>query len=252
MDEEKQKGLPRHLAIIMDGNRRWARKRGLSSEQGHARGVDALREIVRAARKIPIEFLTLYGFSTNNWQRSDDEVQGLMTLLRTYLRSDLVELHENNIRLRVLGRREGLEADILSLIDEAETLTKDNQGMTLAIAFNYGARDEIARAAQKIAHAACAGQLDPDSIDIDVIAARLDTRDMPPVDLLVRTGGEHRLSDFLLWQSAYAEFIFTETFWPDFSPEFLSKALDDYRERDRRFGTDAQSVSQSSPQKAAY
>ena len=248
MDEEKQKGLPRHLAIIMDGNRRWARKRGLSSEQGHARGVDALREIVRAARKIPIEFLTLYGFSTNNWQRSDDEVQGLMTLLRTYLRSDLVELHENNIQLRVLGRRDDLEADISSLIDEAEALTKDNQGMTLAIAFNYGARDEIARAAQKIAHAACAGKLEPDSIDINVIAACLDTRDMPSVDLLIRTGGERRLSDFLLWQSAYAEFIFTETFWPDFSPEFLIKALDDYCERDRRFGADVQ----SSSQKVAY
>ncbi len=237
-EEQHKKDLPCHLAIIMDGNRRWARRRELSSEQGHAQGVDALREIVRTADKIPLAFLTLYGFSTNNWCRSDEEVQGLMKLLRAYLRSDLVELHEHNIRLRVLGRRDDLEADILGLIDEAEILTKDNQGMTLAIAFNYGAQDEIARAAQKIARAVLEHRLDPENIDVAVVAAQLDTRDMPPVDLLIRTGGEQRLSDFLLWQSAYAEFIFTETFWPDFTPELLLKALDDYRLRDRRFGAD--------------
>ncbi len=233
-----RQGVPRHVAMIMDGNRRWAQARGLPSGQGHERGVSALREIVRAANKIPIEFLTFYGFSTNNWRRSDDEVQNLMKLLRSYLRSDLAELHENNVRLRILGRRANLEADILALVDEAEALTKGNQGMSLAIAFNYGARDEIARAAQKIARAA-RGQLDPDAITMDTIAAALDTHDMPPVDLVIRTGGEQRLSDFLLWQSAYAELVFTETFWPDFTPQLFMQALDDYLERSRRFGADA-------------
>ena len=225
--------LPDHVALIMDGNRRWAEAHGFSSKEGHARGVVALREIVRYANGISLKYLTLYGFSVNNWQRSEAEVEALMQLLRLYIRGDLAELHQSDIRVRFLGSREGIAADIVDLIDEAEALTADNRRMVLSIAFNYGSRDEIARALRRLVDRGA-------PISIAHIEEALDSHPLPPVDVLIRTGGEQRLSDFLLWQSAYAELIFVDAFWPDFTPDRFREALAEYAVRDRRFGTDSE------------
>lgn len=227
---------PRHVAIIMDGNGRWATSRGLPRLEGHRRGVEALRRTVRAAIDLGIEFLTVYSFSAENWTRPIEEVQSLMSLLHLFIRNDLAKLHASNVRVKVIGVREGLAPDIVALLDEAESMTHDNSGLTLVVAFNYGARQEIAVAVRTLATKVAAGALDPADINADAVAAALDTVDVPDPDLVIRTSGEQRLSNFLLWQAAYAEFVFLPTLWPDFDRADLDAALDEYRSRERRFG----------------
>lgn len=218
----------RHVAIIMDGNGRWAKKRHLPHIVGHQRGVEAVRTLVRAVRAMGLEALTLYAFSTENWRRPEDEISGLMGLLRRYIVSDLEEFVANNIRLKIIGDFRALAPDVVELLDDALARTSANTGTTLAIALNYGSQDEIARAATK---AAAKGAITPEAIE-----AELDTADMPPLDLLIRTSGEIRLSNFLLWQAAYAEMWFTDVLWPDFTPAHFEEALSHFAKRDRRFG----------------
>jgi undecaprenyl diphosphate synthase len=229
-------GVPRHVAIIMDGNRRWAAKRHLPRQIGHRQGVEAVRVITRAAGEMGIEYLTLYGFSSENWNRPADEVSDLMGLLRLFIRRDLAELHQNGVQVKIIGDRKHLEPDIVALIEEAEALTQANNRLKLMIAFNYGGQNEIVSAARRIALEVKAGRLDPDMISIETVAAHLDTAGVPDPDLVIRTSGEKRLSNFLLWQSAYAELVFTDTYWPDFTPERLREALAEYNARERRFG----------------
>ena len=218
----------RHVAIIMDGNGRWAKKRRLPRAMGHQRGVEAVRGLVRAAREMGLEALTLYAFSTENWRRSAEEVSVLMGLLKRYIEADLEEFVANNVRLKIIGDYSILARDIVELLDEALVQTAGNDGTTLVVALNYGSQDEIARAAAK---AAAKGAITPDSIE-----AELDTAGRPPLDLLIRTSGEVRLSNFLLWQAAYAEMVFTETLWPDFTPTHLAEALAEFAGRERRYG----------------
>lgn len=218
----------RHVAIIMDGNGRWAKKRLLPHAMGHKKGVDAVRKVVRAARGMGLEALTLYAFSTENWRRPEDEVSALMGLLKSFILSDLDEFAANNVRLRIIGDYSVLPADVVELIEGALERTAGNTGTTLAVALNYGSQDEIARAAAK---AAAKGPITPEAIE-----AELDTAGMPPLDLLIRTSGEVRLSNFLLWQAAYAEMWFTDVLWPDFTPDHLQHALDEFALRERRYG----------------
>ncbi|MBX8782798.1 isoprenyl transferase [Ochrobactrum sp. GRS2] len=227
---------PRHIAIIMDGNGRWAKARGLPRVAGHKAGVDALRGIVRAAGDKGLEFLTLFAFSSENWSRPNSEVTELMGLLKLFIRRDLNKLHSQNVRVRIIGARDDLASDICALLNEAEKLTAANSGLTLVIAFNYGARDELTRAMRQIAEAIAAGQMRPDAITAEMISERLDTADIPDPDLIIRTSGEMRLSNFLLWQAAYSEFLFAPEYWPDFKPAHLFAAIDEYRKRVRRFG----------------
>lgn len=227
---------PAHIAIIMDGNGRWAHARGLPRTAGHRSGVEALRRTVRAAGEQGISWLTVYAFSSENWSRPKSEISDLMGLLRLFLRRDLAELHQNGVRVRVIGGREGLEPDIAALLTEAENLTAANTNMNLVVAFNYGARDEILRAARALAAEAKAGGLDPAAIHAEDFEARLDTAGIPDPDLIIRTSGEQRLSNFLLWQAAYAEFVFLPCHWPDFGADDLAAAIGQFQERDRRFG----------------
>jgi undecaprenyl diphosphate synthase len=227
---------PEHIAIIMDGNGRWAKSRGLPRAAGHRAGVEALRQAVRNAGDLGIGWMTVYAFSSENWSRPKSEVTDLMGLLKLFIRRDLAELHQNGVRVRVIGERASLQTDIRKLLEEAEQLTVDNRSMNLVIAFNYGSRDEIARAARKVAEAASAGRLSPEDITPESFAAFLDTVDIPDPDLIIRTGGEERLSNFLLWQAAYAEFVFQEVLWPDYGAEHLARALRDYGRRERRYG----------------
>jgi undecaprenyl diphosphate synthase len=227
---------PRHVALIMDGNGRWAAQRGLPRFEGHRRGVEALRRAVRAAINLDIRYLTVYSFSAENWSRPREEVQGLLTLLHRFIRNDLAELHANNVRVRVIGARNDLAADISDLLREAEQVTLENTGLTLVVAFNYGSRQEIAAAARALAEMVAQGRLAPEEIDAEAIARRLDTADIPDPDLIIRTSGEQRLSNFLLWQAAYAEFVFLPILWPDFDEAALSAAIAEYAHRDRRFG----------------
>ncbi|MFN4222454.1 MAG: polyprenyl diphosphate synthase [Novosphingobium meiothermophilum] len=218
----------RHVAIIMDGNGRWAKKRMMPRAFGHKRGVDTVREIARAARDMGLEALTLYAFSSENWKRPADEIADLMGLLRSFIRNDLDELVANNTRLKIIGDYRALAPDIVELIEDAMARTAQNTGTTLAIALNYGSQQEIARAAAK---AAAKGAITPEAIE-----AELDTACLPPLDLLIRTSGEIRLSNFLLWQAAYAEMWFTDVLWPDFTPAHLREALEQFAARERRFG----------------
>jgi undecaprenyl diphosphate synthase len=218
----------RHVAIIMDGNGRWAKKRHLPRVVGHQRGVEAVRRLARAARAMGLEALTLYAFSTENWRRPDDEVSALMSLLRRFILSDLEEFATDNVRLKIIGNYKVLPPDVVDLIEGALARTASNTGSILAVALNYGAQDEIARAAQK---AAAKGPVTPETIE-----AELDTADLPPLDLLIRTSGEVRLSNFLLWQAAYAELWFTDVLWPDFTPTHLEEALAAFAQRERRYG----------------
>lgn len=233
---------PRHVAIIMDGNGRWAAARGLPRFEGHRRGLEAVRRIVRASGDLGIEVLTLFSFSTENWNRPVQEVSDLMGLLKRFIRNDLADLHQRGVRVRIIGRRDNLAQDILILLQEAEDLTKANQAMTLVIAFNYGARQELASAMQRLAVKIAQAQLQPSDIDPDQIAAHLDTAGLPDPDLIIRTSGEQRLSNFLLWQAAYSEFVFVPTHWPDFDRDTLESALAQYAARDRRFGGLASSL----------
>ena len=226
MDSEAKQA--RHVAIIMDGNGRWAKKRALPRALGHQRGVEALRKTVRGAREFGLEALTIYAFSTENWSRPEDEVSDLMALMKRFIASDLAEMVRENVRLKIIGDHSAFDPEVAAMIDDALAQTAGNDGTTLAVALNYGSQDEIARAATQAAEA---GAITPESI-----AANLDTADLPPLDLLIRTSGEIRLSNFLLWQAAYAELYFTETLWPDFGPDELRAALDEFARRERRYG----------------
>ena len=227
---------PAHVAVIMDGNGRWAKARGLPRIAGHKRGAEAVRRTITAAAELGVRYLTLYGFSSENWKRPADEVDDLMGLLRHYLRGELAELHRNGVRLRVIGDRQRLAQDIVQLIEQAEATTRDNSGLNLLIALSYGARAEITTAARALAARAARGELDPAAIDEDAVTGALWTAGVPDVDLMIRTSGEKRLSNFLLWQSAYAELVFVDTLWPDFGKDDLAAALDEFQRRDRRYG----------------
>jgi len=227
---------PVHVAIIMDGNGRWAKARGLPRTAGHKKGVEAVRRTVEAARELGIGYLTIFSFSSENWRRPEEEVSDLMGLLRFYLRSEIAELHKAGIRLRVIGERTRLSPDIVRLIENAEELTAANTTMTLVVALSYGSRQEIVLAARRLAEDARAGLIDPAAIDEAALTGRLFTADIPDPDLIVRTSGEQRLSNFLLWQSAYAEFVFTDTLWPDFTKRDLEAAIEEFHRRERRFG----------------
>ena len=228
--------MPRHVAIIMDGNGRWARARGLPRSAGHKAGVDAVRRTVRAASEMGIEVLTLYSFSSENWARPRSEVAYLFALLRRFIHRDVAEMHAMGIRIRIIGSRDGLEPDIVRLLDECESLTSGNTGLTLVVAFNYGGRNEIAEAARKLAGKVAAGEMKPEEITAEHIGANLYAPDLPDPDLLIRTSDEKRLSNFLLWQAAYAELSFIKDYWPDFNGDTLRAAIDDYIMRERRFG----------------
>ena len=227
---------PAHVAIIMDGNGRWAQARGLPRTAGHKQGVEAVRRAVRAAGEMGVQTLTLFAFSSENWTRPEPEVGELMGLLKLFIRRDLAELHRENVRISIIGERESVPSDILPLLLKAETLTRDNTGCRLVIAFNYGARDELTRATRAIARAVAAGDLSPDAIDSETIRRHLDTSGWSDPDLIIRTSGEQRLSNFLLWQAAYSEFVFLDCMWPDFDAAALAEAVALYHARDRRFG----------------
>jgi undecaprenyl diphosphate synthase len=228
--------LPRHIAIIMDGNGRWAQARGLPRIAGHRRGAEAVRRTVTAAGDLGIPYLTLFGFSSENWKRPLAEVDDLMGLLRHYLRGEIAELHRNGVRLRVIGDLGRLAPDIVTLITNAEALTRDNSGVNLTIALSYGGRAEIVAAVRALAVKAAAGDLPAETIDEAVISRHLFTADIPDPDLLIRTSGEQRISNFLLWQCAYSELVFTKTLWPDFGQADLEQAIADYGGRERRYG----------------
>jgi undecaprenyl diphosphate synthase len=233
---------PAHVAIIMDGNGRWAKARGLSRYAGHRRGLDAVRRAVRSAIEHDIRYLTIYSFSSENWRRPPDEVAMLMGLLKLFIRNDLAELHKNGVRVRIIGGRDALAADIAGLLTEAESLTKNNSGLTLIVAFNYGARQEIVEAAKRLARDVRDGRVDVDAVGEDDFAARLETAEFPDPDLIIRTSGEMRLSNFLLWQTAYAELVFLPVLWPDFDDAAFASALQQYAARERRFGAVARSA----------
>ena len=225
-----------HLAIIMDGNGRWAKKRGLPRSAGHKKGAETVKDIVRAAGDMGIKYLTLYAFSTENWQRDPEEVKGLMGLLREYLKSELKEIQENGVRIMFIGERQMLDADIAEQMSKIEKDTADNDKMTLCIALSYGSRQEIVAAVQKIALLAKKGDISTNDIDIKMFSDMLYTKDIPDPDLLIRTSGELRISNYLLWQIAYSELFFTPTLWPDFSKEELAGIVDNFNRRERRYG----------------
>ena len=228
---------PQHIAIIMDGNGRWAKARNLPRTAGHKQGIEACKRAVKAAGELELEYITLFGFSTENWSRPATEVNELMRLLRMYLRSETAELHRNNVRLRVIGERSPFSKDILTLIENAEGLTKNNDGLNLTIALNYGGRDEIIRAASLVALSLKEQGIEPDFENVqEHFSSHLMTHDLPDPDIMIRTSGEQRLSNFLLWQCAYTEFVYTDTLWPDFDIENLAEAITLYNKRERRFG----------------
>jgi undecaprenyl diphosphate synthase len=228
--------MPQHVAIIMDGNGRWAHARGLPRSAGHRKGVEALRGAVRAAGELGIEYLTIFSFSSENWSRPPAEVSFLLDLMRHFVRQDVVELDRANVRIRVIGERDGLAPDIVTLIEETEQRTVANTGLTLIVAFNYGSRQEITKAARDIAVAVKEGRLEPDAVTPELVESHLATEGVPDPDLLIRTSGEQRLSNYLLWQCAYTEFVFVEEYWPDFNRETMQRAIAEYLTRERRFG----------------
>ncbi len=231
-----QRRIPEHVAIIMDGNGRWAQSRGLPRTAGHKEGAETVKRVVEAAAELGIKYITLFGFSTENWNRPADEVSALMGLMRHYVRGNIAELHEAGVRLRIIGERHRLEPDILKIVENAEQLTHGNERIHLTIAFSYGARQELVAAAQKLAFEVEAGRLHPDEIDQTRLSHALMTADMPDPDLLIRTSGEKRISNFLLWQLAYTELVFLDTLWPDFSKADLDAAINEFNGRQRRFG----------------
>jgi undecaprenyl diphosphate synthase len=229
-------GLPRHVAVIMDGNGRWATMRHLPRKAGHIAGVAAVRKVVRAACKIGLENLTLYAFSSENWKRPATEVGALMGLFRLYFQQDVSELRDLGVRMRIIGSRTRVDPDIRTMIEESELSTAHNSGLNLIFAFDYGGKEEIAAAARELARAAAEGRLDPETITPEMLNSRLFTAGLPEPDLIIRTSGERRLSNFLLWQAAYAEFLFVDTLWPDFGEAEFRAALDQFSHRERRFG----------------
>ncbi len=236
IEEAPAAAPPKHVAIIMDGNGRWAAQKGKPRSAGHKRGAEAVREAIEGALDQGIEYLTLYAFSSENWNRPEDEVRDLMGLLKLYLNREVKTMHKQKVRLRVIGRRDRLSPDIQKMIDRAESLTADNDRMTLVIALSYGSRDEILDAAQKLARAVASGEMEADDITESVFESALTTHGLPDPDLIIRTSGEQRLSNFLLWQAAYSEFLFLDLLWPDFTKEAFADAVSDFSNRDRRFG----------------
>ena len=234
--QPESNGTPVHVAIIMDGNGRWAKAKCLPRVAGHAQGAEAVRRTVKAASQLGIRYLTLYGFSLENWKRPAKEIADLMGLLRLYLRKEISELHREGVRIHFIGDRTLLEPDIISLIEMSEQKTKANVKLDLVIALSYGSRQEITTAVRKLVSDVVAGEMDVDSIDENALEARLYTSDIPDPDLVVRTGGEQRISNFLLWQSAYAEFVFADVLWPDFSREKLEDSIEEFSRRERRYG----------------
>ncbi|MGQ0444291.1 MAG: isoprenyl transferase [Beijerinckiaceae bacterium] len=229
-------GVPAHVGVIMDGNGRWAARRGLARIEGHRRGLEALRETVRAAIEFGLDYLTVYSFSMENWNRPNQEIADLMALLRRFVRNDLDELHKAGVKVRVIGARANLQDDIRALLGEAEERTKANNRLTLIVAFNYGSRQEIAAAARAVAEAVAAGAIKASEIDEALFSRHLDTAGIPDPDLIIRTSGEQRLSNFLMWQAAYSEFVFLPIHWPDFDRQAFSAALAEFSARERRFG----------------
>lgn len=225
-----------HVAIIMDGNGRWAAARGRPRTMGHKAGIDAVRRTLDAAREKGVRYLTLYSFSSENWNRPEEEVHELMSLLRFYLKNELASLDKNKVRLRIIGDRGHLDPDIAAMIARAEEQTKKHESFNLTLALSYGGRQEIVRAARLLAEKASKGEIAPEQVDEKQVASHLYTHDLPDPDLVIRTSGEMRISNFLLWQSAYAEYVFSDVLWPDFGAEHLAKALEDYKLRERRFG----------------
>ncbi len=228
--------VPKHVAIIMDGNGRWAQARGLPRSQGHKKGVEAVRAAVRAAGELGITTLTLFSFSSENWSRPESEINDLMGLLKHFIRRDLADLHKENVRVCIIGARDNIPSDVLPLLEEAENLTSNNTATRLVIAFNYGARDEITRASKALAQRVVSGEISPGDINVNMMSAHLDTAGWKDPDLIIRTSGEKRLSNFLMWQAAYSEFVFLDCLWPDFTKAELEKALAEYASRNRRFG----------------
>ncbi len=235
-DASADQSGPRHAAIIMDGNGRWAKSRGRPRSFGHKRGVETVRRTVEDAGDLGVRYLTLFSFSTENWSRPADEVGALFELLKHYVEADLEGLAQRGVRIRIIGRRDNLGPDLVAIIDRAEARTRENTEFHLTIAFNYGGRDELLRASQAVARAAVDGALDPDQLDESALAGYLDTLGLPDVDLMIRTSGEQRISNFLLWQAAYAELVFLDVLWPDFDRQDLARAIDIYRQRSRRYG----------------
>ena len=234
--QPESNGIPVHVAIIMDGNGRWAKAKGLPRAAGHAQGAEAVRRTVKAASDLGIQYLTLYGFSLENWKRPAKEIADLMGLLRLYLRKEISELHREGVRIRFIGDRSMLAADIISLIEMSEQKTRANTKLDLVIALSYGSRQEITAAVRQLVEDVAAGEISADAIDENALEGRLYTADMPDPDLIVRTSGEQRISNFLLWQSAYAEFVFTDVLWPDFSREKLEDSIEEFSRRGRRYG----------------
>nr|WP_288690656.1 isoprenyl transferase [uncultured Anaerotignum sp.] len=228
--------MPKHVAIIMDGNGRWATKRGLPRKAGHKAGAEALERIIYAAKEFGLEHLTVYAFSTENWKRSAEEVGAIMDLLRFYLKNYFKKFVKDNIRMHVIGEKSRLDTDIQKAIAEIEDLSREKNGMTVHVALNYGGRDELRRAVTKIARETADGTLSPDAITEDTISDALDTAGTPDPELMIRTSGEERISNFLLWQIAYSEFFFSDTLWPDFDKKELERAIYYYQNRERRFG----------------
>lgn len=235
MSEVPESNIPKHVAIIMDGNGRWAAQRNLPRSAGHKQGAEAVRRVVASAGELGIQYLTLFGFSSENWSRPEAEIKELMNLLRYYLRSETADLHKNGARLRVIGDRSAFDADIVKLIENAETLTEENKNITVIIALNYGGRNDIMYALQRLHNAHLGEKLDMSTIEAQ-LPGFLMTAGIPDPDLLIRTSGEQRISNFLLWQCAYTEFVFTPKFWPDFSKEDLQSALEEFSGRERRYG----------------
>lgn len=235
--QEDSERIPQHIAIIMDGNGRWAKKRGMPRTYGHKKGAETVRLVVEECAKSGIKYLTLFGFSTENWSRPTEEVSELMGLIRYYIKSNAAELHKNGIRLRIIGERHRLEDDVIKIIESVEELTAQNTRLTLTIAFSYGARQELLCAVQKIAHKVALGEIEPENISMDNISSNLMTADIPDPDLLIRTSGELRISNFLLWQIAYAELVFVDTLWPDFGRTEIDYAIAEFNRRERRYGS---------------
>lgn len=236
IDSPPVKNLPRHVGIIMDGNGRWAEARGLQRTAGHREGAEAVRRTVEASGDLGIEYLTLFGFSSENWKRPETEINDLMALLTRYLRGEIAEMHKQNVRFRVIGGRDAFSPEIIALINEGENLTRDNNRLNFTVALNYGGRADITMAARRAAAEVSSGRLDPRDITEERFSGWLWTAGMPDPDLIIRTSGEQRVSNFLLWQSAYSEFVFLDTLWPDFSRDDLMRAMTEFGRRERRYG----------------